>query len=178
LPSNDDSFLVKPLLDSLRSKTSDSEFGYRVQALFAHVLGRLGYAIIEVNAHGHPDVKGRAGDIVLAAQVKSITHSSASTMFTLGEPDLVGIRQTAGYQGVLAALDCAAPVGWSVVRSERLDLHLNRPVHIATLRAEQDEQLSQDCTREFLDMVLMPNSKALELPFELLARRAMRGEFL
>ena len=58
---HDSTVSANHILARLRDEVGDSEFGYRLQALFAHVLGRLGASILEVNAQGHPDIRGVSG---------------------------------------------------------------------------------------------------------------------
>ena len=43
-------------LQRIRAGTDASGFGYKIQALAAHVLVRLGYRVKEVNSSGHPDI--------------------------------------------------------------------------------------------------------------------------
>ena len=42
----------------LRSEASTVEFGYKIQALAAHVLLGLNHRVVEVNHKGHPDIVG------------------------------------------------------------------------------------------------------------------------
>src|SRR4030067_3860650 len=70
-------FEIKSVLDLLRGNVGDSEFGYRMQAFFAHVLLELGGSIIEINQQGHPDIKWNFNGKTSLIQVKTTTHSNA-----------------------------------------------------------------------------------------------------
>ena len=43
-------------LERIRSEASATAFGYKIQAIAAHVLLRLDYRIVKVNRTGHPDI--------------------------------------------------------------------------------------------------------------------------
>ena len=81
-------FAVKPLLEGLRAQVGDGEFGYRMQALFAHVLVRLGARVLEINAQGHPDVRALMGQELMFVQVKSAMNSGPGSLFQLSGADL------------------------------------------------------------------------------------------
>jgi len=70
LPTATDRFIAGPLLDALRAKFHDSDFGYRMQALFAYVIAGLGAWIEEINAHGHPDIRAAWQGKTALIQVK------------------------------------------------------------------------------------------------------------
>ena len=48
-------------IENLRLSISPVEFGYKVQALAAHVLLRLDYRVEEINRSGHPDIVATRG---------------------------------------------------------------------------------------------------------------------
>lgn len=169
-------FDVKPLLDALCESCGYSEFGYRIQALFAHVLLRLGARITEVNAQGHPDVKAELCNRQLRFQVKAVVHAQLRSQLILTPEDLAGIGSRFGSDGYLAILDCAMPVNWIVIPESRARLFVERPMLIATLQAERIEPLSSECTDVFLDLILEEKGRLEHLPFGIVARRALRAE--
>lgn len=173
---NERNYNAKGILDSLRSGIGDSEFGYRMQAVFAHILLRLGACVKEVNAQGHPDIKAKLSDRVLKIQVKTASHGRSAPDFVLSKHDLNGIcskqPETRGY---LAILDCAEPVAWLLVDETRLKRLVGQSLHLATFRAECDTTFSEECTNEFLDIIISNRKKLPSLTFRLLAVRALRG---
>ena len=99
------------MLDSLRTHVGDSEFGYRMQAFFAHILMELGYTIIKINPRGHPDIKSLKGSQTALFQVKSINHNYAGVSPLITRNDIIGIRPSGvDEKGYFAILDCAVPV--------------------------------------------------------------------
>jgi hypothetical protein len=146
-----------------------------MQGLFAHVLLKLGAKVLEVNAQGHPDIKARLGDTILAVQVKSCNHSYAISAFQLSSSDLAGITTSPISKGYLAFLDCAAPVSWHLLEASVAAQFLNRCVPVATLRAARDEQMSQDCTELFVEIILDVKDRLSLLTYPLLAKRALNG---
>jgi hypothetical protein len=165
-------------MDDLRAECGDAEFGYRLQALFAHVLLRLGARVLEINAQGHPDVRVRLSDREMLVQVKTCSHTSAATIFEMTEEDVTGITEAGRRAGVLAFLDCAEPVSWSIVPADRAAAMVGRLVHVATLRADSDHALSEDCTEEFLAMIQTIGHRLRNLTYTLLRDRALAGELL
>jgi hypothetical protein len=171
-------FDLKPLLDALRSQCGDAEFGYRMQGFFAHVLARLGAVILEVNSKGHPDIKARMADHLFIVQVKSALHAGPWSSFQLTSGDLAGIAPSDGTKGFLAFLDCADPVSWLLVDFYAAQQFLNRAMPIAAIQAAQELQMSENCSAEFVDIILSVRDRLNLLTFSLLVRRALAGEIL
>lgn len=169
-------FDLKYSLDSLRASCGDSEFGYRMQAMFAHLMLRRGAKILEVNTQGHPDIRASIGDVDYLIQVKTSIHSSSATLFELTLDDLNGIRPTGRNQGLLAFLDSAQPVSWIIVRFERVKALLGRSVHVSSLRADSDQILSECYSDEFFEVLDGVGDRLINLTYPLLRRRAMEGK--
>ena len=169
-------FTAKAVLDDLRRQCGDGEFGYRMQAFFAHVLLRLGARVTMINTHGHPDISAKlsTGDCVI--QVKTVAHGSSNHRFQASTTDLDGIRSTPTCRGYLAILDCAVPVGWHLIEAERATSLIGPPAQIATLRAMRTEPLSTECTDVFLELIETEKRRLALLSYRLLADRALRGE--
>ena len=169
-------FTVKPVLDAVRRECGDSEFGYRMQALYAHVLLRLGGRVVVINAQGQPDVVADLSGTTMLVQVKSVFHGGPACGLQLSQRELDGIRpaseQEAGY---LALLDCAVPVCWVVLDHDHSILQDLASVRIATLRAAKKEPLSEECTSEFADLIIRNQAKLGNLTFGILRARALRG---
>ena len=170
-------FDIKPILDSLRTSIGDSEFGIRMQALFAHVLLELGSTITEVNQQGHPDIKSVKNGLTALFQVKSITHSYAGWVLTVSPDDIAGIRPSRPDEvGYFAVLDCATPVSWVVNRYNTIRRHEKCSVSIETIRASADLELSGECSGVFAELLMRHNDNLHLLTFSVLRERALRGE--
>lgn len=165
----------------LRVHCGDAEFGYRMQAMFAHVLLRLEATILDINAQGHPDILALFGECETSFQVKTSVHSSAHTTFELKAADFAGINQTNNTfrgEGYLAFLDCAEPTRWILVPRVRAKLLIGTPCHIATLQANSDVIFSRACTEQFTLILFEKRMRLRTLSYSILRRRALRGECL
>lgn len=175
MPVNDRAFEVRPILTQLRLRCGDSEFGYRMQGFFAHVLLQRGAHILEINAQGHPDIKARLGSRDVLVQVKSLAHVRSSSQLLVVAEDLAGIACPEEDRGYLAVLDCAVPVSWFVIPEPNARLLVGRPANLATLQADRAEPLSSECSEIFLDLILGLQDRLERLPYALLRERALRG---
>jgi len=176
---HDQRLQVKQVLDTLRADFGDSEFGYRVQALFAHVLLRLGAGIREINQQGHPDIRAEFNGQLHLIQVKSISHSNVPCSVVVEQADLAGIKPTSDQEaGCYAILDCANPPSWVIVDYSDMERHSMRPVNIETVRACANQELSRECSDEFIDIVLANRAHLHLLKYRTLCSRALRGDAL
>jgi len=172
-------FEAKHVLDTLRGNIGDSEFGYRIQGLLAHVFLRLGGSIIEIKPQGHPDIITYLGSYKFLLQVKSTYSKIRRRNFVLDDHDLLGIKPTdQNTRGYLALLDCVAPPYWVLVNYHRLQRLMKGATHVVTLRAMANKDLSLECTREFADLVLKHQQHLRNLDFPILCSRALKGEGL
>lgn len=172
-------FNIKPMLDSLRGSIGDSEFGYRMQALFAHALLELGGTITEVNQQGHPDVKWAKGGRTVLFQVKSISHNYEGGILAVSPTDIAGIRPSRPDEaGYFAILDCAVPVSWVVSGYSAIRRHEACSVTIETIRASADLELTNEISRVFAEQVMRHEENLHLLTFRVLCNRALRGERL
>ena len=169
---------TEAILEALRQRCGDAEFGYRMQALFAHTVMRQGWRILAINAKGHPDIYALAEDEEVLIQVKSNAHRSASTTFELSHDDVAGIRAIGRRTGWFALLDCAVPVQWFVISSQRATSLLGRPLHLATLKANCDLEISATCTRHFHEIISKNRVRFPSLSFHVLSHRALMGDGL
>ena len=68
--TSNESYRVYKILNELRENVGDSEFGYRVQGLFAATLVCLGMKILEIKSQGHPDVIGmKENEIIVSSKI-------------------------------------------------------------------------------------------------------------
>jgi hypothetical protein len=167
---------IESLLKGLRRKCGDSEFGYRMQALFAHTIIRKGWHITAINAKGHPDIRAQTSDDELLIQVKSNAHLSANSNLELSLDDVGGIKAVGRRTGWFAVLDCAAPVQWIMISGVRAVSLLGRPMHLATLKANCDLEMSTSCSRHFYGVISDNHVRLATLTFQVLCRRALAGD--
>jgi hypothetical protein len=162
------------LVEDLRHRCSDSEFGYRMQAIFAHVLMRQCWSILEIKAKGHPDIRAAMGGHEVFVQVKSVSHSSANSTIELSSDDAAGIRAMGQqHEGWFAVLDCATPIQWIVIEGGRAARLLGTPHHLATLHANRDVVLSKRCNEAFLEIISEHRQRLPNLRYAVLCSRAL-----
>jgi hypothetical protein len=171
LNTDDVRFDAARLLDNL--KVSAPELGYRVQALLAETLTRLGATIDAIARTGHPDVTARMGGRLLRVQVK-VTRLRA---FTLETEDFEGIRpRSPEDEGYLALLDLGPPVTWTCIRYARARVLVGRTVPLAMLKSMDDAQFSSQCTAASAELLVLYGGSIESFTFSLLRRRALAEE--
>ena len=165
-----DQVTAHDLVRHLRTRVGDIEFGYRIQALLAHTLMRLGAQIVELNPQGHPDIVVSLNG-VYPVEVEAAPSIARSHVIKSDDIDSTSGPDRPGY---LAVLDCALPLAWIVLPHERLKRRGSGPVHLVTLRAMADTELSSLCTQEFAKLLIDNRERLLNLTFHLLRDRALR----
>ncbi len=178
MSSSNELFQVGELLDSLRRDVGNSDFGYRVQGLFAHVLMHKGGRIIEPKPQGHPDIKAELRTKRMLFQIKAVYAKTIRQSFTASNEDLEGIKPIHKSEtGYMAVLECVAPITWILLEYPRI-CQQKFPLNMATLRALADRPLSIECTEEFVELVIRNQLRLRNLSFHILRSRALRGESL
>jgi hypothetical protein len=149
-----------------------------MQALFAHMLMRQGWSILEIRAKGHPDIRAAREDREVFVQVKSVSHGSANTKIELSVDDVAGIKAMGQHAGWFAVLDCAVPVQWIVIERDRAARLLGTPLHLATLQANRDVVLSANCNEAFIEIIAEHGERLPSLRFTALCDRALAANGL
>ena len=158
----------------LRSKTSTGEFGYKIQALAAHVLVALGHRVVEVNHKGHPDVVSVKDGQEFRFEVEAEVIGSKRRMLTSSDfESLIG----AGVVGYFALAVSFPRPYWVLVPARRL-ARRNLPAGNALLEALSDKSFSSDWTREYLSLIGRSCREMLDRSFDQLVRRATAGRTL
>ena len=177
MPADKRLFDIKKILDQLRLRVGDSEFGYRMQAFFAHVLMRLNSKIKAINNQGHPDITAEIDSAIYLIQVKTISHNTAESCLLVTSDDLDGIYPNfPKATGYYAVLDCSAPVTWLICRHEKIRKYVLRPIDLEMIRLISDQAFSQECTDIFADMIISNFEKLPLLTYGILRDRALRGD--
>ena len=141
---------AKDCVDRLLSEFTAVEFGYKAQALAAHVLLRLGYRIEEIKQSGHPDITafkyGREYRFEIEAQVgKPHPHQLDAT-------DIDSLMATPGGFGYYALAVSFPNPYWVVVPVSKL-AGRKRPPNNVLLEILSDKNLSNRWTAEYQDML-------------------------
>ena len=161
-------------LTRLRSETSTGEFGYKIQALAAHVLLRLNHRVVEVNHKGHPDVVSVKDGQEFRFEVEAEVIGSKKRILTSSDFDgLIG----AGVVGYFALAVSFPRPYWVLVPAQRL-VRRDSPAGNALLEALSDKAFSSDWTHEYLSLIGRSCREMLDRSFDQLVRRATAGRAL
>ena len=168
-------FGAKACIERISSGISPSKFGYKIQAIAAHVLLRLGYRIDAINRSGHPDIIAIKGGREYRFEVEAeSTHARPHKLTDADFALLVGVPAIVGYYAL--AIQFPAPY-WVLVPALKLT-YKTRPSSNVLLEALSDKDYSKAWTREYVNM-LHSNCRQIELAsFDVLCERALTGRGL
>ena len=161
-------------LRRLRSRTSAGEFGYKIQALAAHVLLGLNHRVSAVKPTGHPDVISVKGRQEFRFEVEAEVIGVKKTMLT--SSDFAGLLRP-GVAGYFALAVSFPRPFWVLVPARRL-VRRNRPAGHALLKALSDKGFSSDWTREYVSLIGRSCRDVLDRSCDQLVQRATDGRAL
>lgn len=167
-------FHASKCIENLRLNASHSEFGYKLQALAAHVLVRLDCRILEINRVGHPDIVASRDGLKFHFEVE--TEAGGPRYRQLTDDDfssLVGLPGVIGYFAL--AISNPAP-RWILVPAEHL---VGRdPCSNVLLEALSDKEFSIAWTREYKNILDTECRRIARSSFAALRLRALAGRGL
>ena len=161
-------------LERLRSETTTGEFGYKIQALAAHVLLRQNHRVLKVNQKGHPDIVSVKDGQEFRFEVEAEVIGSKKRMLT--SSDFEGLIDT-GVVGYFALAVSFPRPYWVLAPARRLKRR-NSPAGNALLEALSDKVFSSDWTSEYLSLIGRSCREILDRSFDQLVRRAIDGRAL
>ena len=168
---NQETIRARHCIENLRLSVSSSEFGYRMQALAAHVLLRLNYSVSEINRTGHPDIVATIEMKEFRFEVEAEAVGSRPRQLT--DDDFAALVEMPGSVGYFA-LAISFPVPrWIVVPAERLKDR--RPSSTVLLDALSDREFSDAWTYEYRNMLNQQCRRILRASFGALCSRALEG---
>jgi len=168
---------IASILTDLRRKVGNSEFGYRTQGLFAHVLMAIGADVEEIRSQGHPDIVARLEGQRLLIEIEVTSTTSRHHVIKVDDIQAISTN-IPGEIGMLAVLDCAIPIRWIVIDSKVLSPDRKGVILLTTLQAMSNQSLSRRCTEAFSRLI---EAHCIDLPnltFNLLCSRALRKQVL
>ena len=161
-------------IEKLRLKVSSGEFGYRVQALAAHVLLRLGCQVEEINRAGHPDIVATWEGRELRFEIETEVTGPRNRQMTRDDfATLIDDSDVVGY--FVLAISYPAP-RWILVPAERLIGR--KPSSNVLLEALSDREFSNAWTYEYTKMLGVECSRIVRFSFAMLRSRALEGRGL
>ena len=159
-------------LDELRNAVEPSEFGYRIQGLAGHVLLRLGFQILQINAAGHPDILARNQQGLVRLEIEADMFGCRARELTLA--DLLAIApQGVLEKGYFAVALCGPYPRWAIVDSTVLHRRFGNPASPAILQALRDVKMSDAWTTEFINLLASQGEHLLTFSYEFLVQRAL-----
>jgi hypothetical protein len=168
-------FGASDCIERIRSSVVAAEFGYKVQALAAHVLLRLGYRIDAVNQSGHPDIVAIRGGTELRFEVEAEVIRPRLRKLTEADfASLLGPTNARGYYALVIAFP--SPKWILVPASKLVGRTLSSPNML--LEAISDKEYSLKWTREYT-LLLHQSCRQIRLTsFSALSEMAIGGRRL
>lgn len=162
------------MLADLRNDVGFQKFGLVVQAMFAHVLLRLGGKVLDVKNPGHPDILA-----ILAGRIYNIeveTAKGKTLPRQLDQRDLKVLKDCgAGKHGYFCVLECGPPIVWLCVDVASLGQRAYGQLRLSLLRGYSNRDLSLDCTAEFSSLVIKEARNLHQLTYTQLRQEALSG---
>ena len=165
---------ARACLDRLLLESDDKAFGFKMQAVAAHILLRLGHTVLNVKRVGHPDIVTLKDGVEHRFEVEAEVRGHRKRM--LEEADFVGLTATDAVGYFALAVSFPQPY-WVVVPIGELIDRGARSGN-ATLEALRDTCLSDAWTQNHLDLLARSCQVVRERSFEQLAKRAKEGRGL
>ena len=152
-----------------------ADFGFKTQAVAAHVLLRLGYRIEAVNQTGHPDIVAVKDDREFRFEVEAQVGGPHPRQLTKADFDsLLEIPDGFGYYAL--AIHFPTPY-WVLVSASKL-ANRKRPCPNILLEALSDKGYSAEWTSEYLQLLSSACRQIRLASFNRLSELALAGRSL
>lgn len=165
--------VARDCIESMLSSSTWSEFGYKVQALAAHVLLRLGYQVTAVNQRGHPDITAFWEGREFRFEVEAEVTQPRLRQLTKADFDSLVVTPH-GYYAL--AISFPAP-RWILVPASRLVSRIN-PSPNRVLEALRDKEYSAAWTYAYIEMLRDSHRQIRRASFGDLRDMALSGQGL
>ena len=163
------------LLTELRNDVGFPTFGLVVQALFAHVLVRLGGNVLSIKSPGHPDIRAVLAGQLYNIEVETATRKTLPRQLEQGDLNVLqDLRE--GERGYYCVLDCGPPLAWLCVDVGLLGWRAGGKLRLSLLRGYSNRAMSLDCTDEFSRLVIQESRSLHYLTYSLLRQEALSGK--
>jgi Holliday junction resolvase len=172
-----ESYKVYKILNELYERVGDSEFGYRVQGLFAHILIYLDIRILEIKPRGHPDIIGAKENDIIKFEVETVLGNSRKRVVDIEDIEAIN-PYNKNEKGYIAILYCKFPPEWLLIDHNRLKWRVSERISIITIKSLGDKKFSNESTNCFYKLILSNKSRLFKLTFHHLCDKALRGEKL
>ena len=161
-------------IENLQLSISSVKFGYKIQALAAHVLLRQNFQIKEINQSGHPDIIATRGMDEFHFEVEAEVTGPRPRQLTDDDFEaLTGLSSGAGFFAL--AISFPKP-RWIVIPAERLKHR--QPSPNVLLEALSNKQLSNAWTVAYISLLNRACRQIGQSSFRKLCKRALSGRGL
>ena len=161
-------------IDYLRLNLSAAEFGYKMQAVAAHVLLRLNYQVQDIRSSGHPDIIATRGIEELRFEIEAEVVGSRPRQLT--NDDFNSLVEVSGAVGYFALAIRSPTPRWVVVPAERLQGR--KPCYSVLLDVLSDSGFSDAWTYEYISLLSEKCRQIRQASFKSLCDRALAGRGL
>ena len=158
-------------IKNLRLSISCAEFGYKMQAMAAHVLLRLNCQVEEINHSGHPDIVATRGMEELRFEIEAEVVGSRPRQ--LEDGDFASLINVSGAIGYFALAISFPTPRWILVPAERLVGR--KPSSPVLLEALSDRDFSEAWTYEYINLLSAECRRVGRSSFGSLCERALAG---
>lgn len=162
------------LLTDLRNDVGFCKFGLVIQALFAHVLLRLGGKVVDIKNPGHPDIRAILEGQLYNIEVEHATRKTLPRQLEQGDLEVLENRRE-GERGYFCVLDCGSPITWLCVDVASLRSRVSGELRMSLLRGYSNREMSLNCTAEFSRLVISETRNLHQLTYDLLRQEALSG---
>ena len=159
-------------LAKMRAESSATRFGFKIQAVAAHILLRLNHRVVQVNRTGHPDIVSLRDGVEYRFEVEAEVWGWRKRLLTA--EDFAGLVGGQGVVGYFALAVSFPKPYWVLVPAAVL--HRRRSeLGNALLEALSDKQLSGAWTRAHFALLEESGSVVRRRSFEYLTQLALAG---
>ena len=162
-------------IERIRSGISPAEFGYKIQALAAHVLLRLNHRVDEVNPSGHPDIVATKDGREFRFEVEAEVTGPRPRKLT--DADFASLTETPNVVGYYALAISFPKPYWVLVPASKL-IRRNFPSSNMLLEALRDKEFSEEWTYEYVRLLHSACRQIRLASFSDLSQMAMAGHKL
>ena len=162
------------LVTELRREIGFTNFGLVVQALFAHVILRLGGDVIDIRNPGHPDIRAILGGEIHNIEVETAKRKTIPRRLEARDLEVL-LSATDWERGYFCVLDCGPPIAWLCVDVGSLGQRITEKLPLSLLRAYSDWDYSEDCTAQFSELVTREGRSLRHLTYGQLRQEALNG---
>lgn len=161
-------------IDDLRLRLSAPEFGYKLQAVAAHVLLRLNFEVQDIRRSGHPDIIATRGVDEYRFEIEAeVVGSRARQLKSADFESLLDVPRAVGYFAL--AISSPRP-RWVIVPADRLVDR--KPCRTVLLDVLSDIAFSHAWTHAYTDLLSDKCRRIRRATFRSLCEGALAGDGL